>query len=97
MPNPNINPDMSSQSQQSGTFRDARDRFTREGREMRSRAQDVMSDASETASELYDQASQWMQENYGKTAAVFGLVAIAGITGYLLGRNARPESTEQNL
>lgn len=74
-----------------GTVREASDRFSRDSKEFaqhaRTQAENVMQDASQAASAFYDQASGWVQENYGKTIAVVTVLAAVGIVGFMLGKN----------
>ncbi len=66
------------------TVRDASERFTREAK---SNVQDFAEKAQGKASEYYGRASQWLQDNSGKTIGLTGLVLISGLFGYLIGRN----------
>lgn len=68
------------------TIREATERF---GKEIhRSEPQQVLHETGETAGELYEQVGGWMQENYGKTIAAIGVLTLAGIVGYMIGRNS---------
>jgi hypothetical protein len=69
------------------TLRDAAERF---GREVRPHEREAMHEAGELA----EQAGTWLQDNYGKALTVVGVAAIAGIVGYMMGRNSQMHGTE---
>jgi hypothetical protein len=51
------------------------------------KARNAAEETLDTASEYYSQASDWVQENYGKTLGMVGIVAAAGVIGYFIGKN----------
>jgi ElaB/YqjD/DUF883 family membrane-anchored ribosome-binding protein len=70
-------------------FEKARENVEHLSSEIRDRAGRMASDATERAREYYDEASDWMKDNYGKTLAVVGILAAAGLIGYMLSRSTR--------
>ena len=77
------------------SLRDAAERFTKEGR---AEARQTIQKATEAASEVYEEAGTWLQENYGKAIALVGVMTLAGVAGYILGRNnLNPNSESQHL
>lgn len=68
------------------TLREATERV---GKDVsRGEVRHAIHEAGEAAGELYEQAGGWVQENYGKTIAAIGVLALAGIVGYMIGRNS---------
>lgn len=47
--------------------------------------------------EMMDQASTWMQDNSGKLLTSVGVLAAAGLIGYLIGRNRAQTSDIQSI
>lgn len=45
-------------------------------------------DTSPPLGEFYDQASIWVQDNYGKTLSIIGVLGAVGMIGYMLGKNS---------
>ena len=45
-------------------------------------------DAMETAENYYHRASNWVQNNYGKTLGIVGAIAAVSTLGYFLSRNS---------
>jgi hypothetical protein len=78
---------MGSHTTMASTIRDAAERF---GRETRPPEREGMHEMGE----FYEQAGNWLQDNYGKAIAVVGVAAIAGVVGYMMGRNAQMHGTE---
>lgn len=73
------------------TLREAAERFTREGRP---EARQAMQQATEMATEAYEEAGNWLQENYGKAIAFVGVMTLAGVVGYMMGRNSLSSSSD---
>lgn len=74
------------------TLREATERF---GKEIsRGEPRQALHEAGEAAGQIYEQAGGWVQENYGKTLAAIGVLTLAGIVGYLIGRNSVMSSSE---
>ncbi|MCM2321886.1 MAG: hypothetical protein NDJ90_01345 [Oligoflexia bacterium] len=87
------NPNLSEKTESTASsIRDASERFAREAK---SDAKDMINDASEAASEFYDRASLWVQDNYGKSIAIVATLAAVGMFGYVLGRNQRSKDFPQ--
>lgn len=93
MANPTYNERLQSSSSSArdipSSLRDASERFTREAKNM------IPEEVQESATRLYDQASSWLQTNQGKTIGVIAAITVAGMVGYMLGRNssASPSSS----
>lgn len=82
---------MATQGGYEGGVREATHRF-REGR-----GGEFFEGAGERMSEVYDQASHWMQDNRGKMLTAVGVLAVVGFFGYLLGRKSLETSDIQNI
>jgi ElaB/YqjD/DUF883 family membrane-anchored ribosome-binding protein len=60
--------------------------------DLKNKTKNLANNASESVSQYYDQASSWMQQNYGKTIGMVGAFVAAGVIGYLIGkRNDRSD------
>lgn len=57
--------------------------------EFRGQASSLAEDIGIKMKEYYEDASTWLQQNYGKTLLVVGILAAAGLTGYFLARNPK--------
>jgi hypothetical protein len=73
----------------------ARDTAEQAATDFSQKANRMASETSESTGEYYDKASNWIQENYGKTLSVLGAVAAAGTIGYLMGKNSHQDSEYQ--
>lgn len=62
-------------------------------RSNRSDASEMMDRASETASQFYDQAQDWMRDNSRTMYMVGGVIAV-GLVGFLIGRSFSKRSSE---
>lgn len=57
----------------------------------------LASDTAQAATETYNKASNWLQQNYGKTLGVVGALAAAGVIGYFIGRSNMNSKTEMQM
>ena len=55
--------------------------------DIRNRASRMASDLNDRATEYYDDASTWMQANYGKVLVAVGVIAAVGVAGYFITRS----------
>ena len=58
------------------------------------RASRMASETSEAATDYYEKANTWLQQNYGKALGVIGFLATIGTIAYLIGRNNSRSETE---
>lgn len=54
--------------------------------DLKSRANRMAHDASDRAVDYYDEATDWMSNNYGRVLTAVGVVAAVGIAGYFIFR-----------
>jgi ElaB/YqjD/DUF883 family membrane-anchored ribosome-binding protein len=80
----------------SDSMQGVKDNVERLTDEFRDRAGRIAGDVRERATEYYDEATDWLQENYGKTLMVVGVLAAVGLAGYFLARNNRQSSGQIN-
>ena len=57
--------------------------------EMRSRAGRIASDVGERIVHSYDEATEWISQNYGRVLMIAGAIGAAGLIGYALIRKRR--------
>ena len=86
----------SKEAQARENIRDAREKVSRVASDVKDRASRMASNMSERMGPTYNDASEWVQDNYGKTFAFACLVIGAGAIGFLLGRRGS-ESLESRI
>ena len=78
--------DISKQAQNaSSSIRDTAEHFASDAS---NKASQMMEKATDTANEYMSEANSWVQENYGKTLGVVGVLTVVGLAGFLIGRSA---------
>jgi hypothetical protein len=56
--------------------------------QVRSQAAGIADEATDMASEFYNNASTWLNSNTGRVVAGVAIVSAVGVFGYFIGRNA---------
>ena len=56
--------------------------------DLKNRAEKLAENVQSKAKDAFEDASDWLQDNSGKALAVAGVLAAAGIIGYLVARSA---------
>jgi len=64
--------------------------------EVAEKSREFAAEAKDVASDIYSEASTWMQQNYGKTLAIVGAAAAVGVIGFLIGRSISSASSQRN-
>ena len=76
------------------SFSAAKDNVSRITDDLRDRAGRMAHDAGNRATDVYDDASLWLQQNYSKALLVVGVLATAGVVGFLLARKGKRADTQ---
>ena len=58
---------------------------------------DQLTALREQAAQSYNQAGPWLQQNYGKTIGVVGVLALVGWAGYLMGKKGTLLDSEKSI
>lgn len=62
--------------------------------ELRERTSSIAEDVENKMKIYFDEATDWLQQNYGKTLMAVGLLTAAGLTGYFIARGQREQNKE---
>jgi ElaB/YqjD/DUF883 family membrane-anchored ribosome-binding protein len=81
-----ISPRSSSAEEIRETASQAKENIEQITEDFRQRANRLAREAGARASDAYDDASEWLQDNYGKAAVAASVLAAVGALGYFIAR-----------